>query len=62
VPFAPGGRGHGAQGPADALSWPYYSRPIPISAVIRVDDGIRLNISKQQVQDLPPVDVDHLTG
>ena len=35
---------------------------IPISAVIRVDDGIRLSISKQQVQDLPPVDVDHPTG
>jgi hypothetical protein len=35
---------------------------IPISAVIRVDDGIRLSISKQQVQDLPPVDVDHLNG
>jgi sporulation protein YlmC with PRC-barrel domain len=32
---------------------------IPIGAVIGVDDGIRLNITKQQVQDLPPVDVDH---
>ena len=33
---------------------------IPISAVTRVDDeGIKLNITKQQVQDLPPVDVDH---
>ncbi|MGH3154487.1 MAG: PRC-barrel domain-containing protein [Streptosporangiaceae bacterium] len=27
---------------------------IPISAVTRVDEGIRLNITKQQVQDLPP--------
>jgi sporulation protein YlmC with PRC-barrel domain len=35
---------------------------IPISAVTRVDDGIQLSISKQQVQDLPPVDVDHLNG
>jgi hypothetical protein len=34
---------------------------IPIRAVARVDpdDGIRLNITKQQVQDLPPVDIDH---
>jgi sporulation protein YlmC with PRC-barrel domain len=134
IRFAPGGRGRGADGPADTLSWPYYSLnmgamgigmegapgtvvydkvplnevevrrgehvhaidgnigrvqglvidpsdhhvshvllqeghlwgskevAIPISAVIRVDDGIRLSISKQQVQDLPPVDVDHLNG
>lgn len=32
---------------------------IPISAVTTVDDGIRLNISKQQVKDLPAVDIDH---
>jgi sporulation protein YlmC with PRC-barrel domain len=31
---------------------------IPISAVVAVDDGIRLNITKQQVQDLPPVAID----
>jgi sporulation protein YlmC with PRC-barrel domain len=30
---------------------------IPIGAVSAVDDGIRLRITKQQVQDLPPVDV-----
>jgi hypothetical protein len=36
---------------------------IPIGAVIGVaDDGIRLNITKQQVQDLPPVDVRHPAG
>jgi sporulation protein YlmC with PRC-barrel domain len=28
---------------------------IPISAVIRVDEGIRLNLTKEQVGDLPPV-------
>jgi hypothetical protein len=28
---------------------------IPISAVIGVDDGIRLNITKKQVEDLPAV-------
>ncbi len=32
---------------------------IPISAVTGVDDGIRLNITKHQVQDLPPVDIEH---
>jgi len=35
---------------------------IPISAVTGVDEGIRLNITKQVVQDLPAVDVDHPTG
>ena len=28
---------------------------IPISAVTGVDDGIRLNITKKQVEELPPV-------
>lgn len=35
---------------------------IPIGAVTGVDDGIRLNITKQEVQELPAVDVDHPTG
>ena len=35
---------------------------IPISAVTGVDDGIRLNLTKQQVQDLPPVDIHHPNG
>jgi hypothetical protein len=25
-------------------------------------DGVQLNITKQQVQDLPPVDIDHPDG
>jgi hypothetical protein len=29
---------------------------IPVSAVASVDDGIRLKITKQEVEDLPPVD------
>jgi sporulation protein YlmC with PRC-barrel domain len=33
---------------------------IPIGSVTRVGDIIRLTIDKQQVQDLPPADVDHL--
>jgi hypothetical protein len=32
---------------------------IPISAVASTADGIRLKIAKQEVQDLPPVNVDH---
>ena len=32
---------------------------IPISAVASTSGGIRLTIAKQQVQDLPPVDIDH---
>ena len=35
---------------------------IPMTAVTGVDDGIRLNITKQQVQDLPPVDIHHPNG
>jgi sporulation protein YlmC with PRC-barrel domain len=35
---------------------------IPISAVDRVDDGIRLSISKKEVQDLPTVDIHHPAG
>jgi sporulation protein YlmC with PRC-barrel domain len=32
---------------------------IPIGAVSAVADGIGLNIAKREVQDLPPVDIDH---
>ena len=32
---------------------------IPISSVVSTRDGIRLRISKQEVQDLPAVDVGH---
>ena len=35
---------------------------IPISAVADSTDGIQLKISKQDVQDLPPVDLDHRNG
>jgi sporulation protein YlmC with PRC-barrel domain len=33
---------------------------IPIGAVTRVDDGIAVSLTRQQVQDLPPVDIDHV--
>jgi hypothetical protein len=32
---------------------------IPVSAVTGVEEGIRLNMTKQQVEDLPPVHTDH---
>jgi hypothetical protein len=32
---------------------------IPVSAVTGVQGGIRLNITKQQVEDLPPANIDH---
>jgi sporulation protein YlmC with PRC-barrel domain len=35
---------------------------IPIGAVLGVDDGIRLNITKRQVEDLPSVGVHHPNG
>ena len=35
---------------------------IPISAVTGIEDGIRLNLTRQQVRDLPPVDIDHPDG
>jgi sporulation protein YlmC with PRC-barrel domain len=31
---------------------------IPIRAVTSVDDGVRLNLTKDEVRDLPPVDLD----
>ena len=35
---------------------------IPIGAVVSVDDGIRLSITRQQVQDLPPANIHHREG
>jgi sporulation protein YlmC with PRC-barrel domain len=32
---------------------------IPIGAVTVLDDGIQVNITRQQIQDLPPVDIEH---
>jgi sporulation protein YlmC with PRC-barrel domain len=39
--------------------WDRKEVAIPIRAVADVEDGIRLNITKQDVADLPPVDVAH---
>jgi sporulation protein YlmC with PRC-barrel domain len=39
--------------------WGHKEVAIPISAVTGVEDGIHLSMSKREVQDLPPVDIDH---
>jgi sporulation protein YlmC with PRC-barrel domain len=39
--------------------WGAKTVAIPISAVTRVDIGVRLNLTKDQVRDLPQVDIDH---
>jgi len=35
---------------------------IPIGAVARIEDGVRLSITKEEVEDLPRVDVEHSHG
>jgi len=39
--------------------WGRHEVSIPISAVVSTNDGIRLRMSKREVQDLPKVDLDH---
>ena len=39
--------------------WGQKEVAIPISAVVSVKDGIRLNIAKEDIENLEPVDVDH---
>ncbi len=39
--------------------WSRKDVAIPVSAVASTSEGIQLTISKQEVQDLPPVDIDH---
>jgi uncharacterized protein YrrD len=41
---------------AEGHLWGHKEVAIPLSAVTRLDDGIRLNLTKEQVRDLPPVD------
>jgi sporulation protein YlmC with PRC-barrel domain len=40
--------------------WGHKEVAIPVGSITRVGDIVRLTIDKQQVQDLPPVDIDHL--
>jgi sporulation protein YlmC with PRC-barrel domain len=39
--------------------WGHKTVAIPITAVTRVGDGVRLSLSKDEVKNLPAVDVDH---
>ncbi len=39
--------------------WGAKTVAIPIGAVTSVDDGVRLNLTKDQVRDLPAIDVEH---
>jgi hypothetical protein len=36
--------------------WGHKQVAIPVSAVASVDDGVKLNITKKQVEELPPLD------
>lgn len=42
--------------------WGRKELAIPITAVTTIDTGISVNLSKQQVGDLPPVDIDYPAG
>lgn len=44
---------------AEGHLWGHKEVAIPISTVVDVQDGIKLQISKKEVADLPPVDIDH---
>jgi sporulation protein YlmC with PRC-barrel domain len=39
--------------------WGQKGVAIPISAVTGVEDGVRLNLTRDEVRDLPPIDLDH---
>jgi hypothetical protein len=42
--------------PGEGHLWGRKEVAIPVSAVTGAKDGLRLNITKKQVEDLPPVD------
>lgn len=44
---------------AEGHLWGHKEVAIPISAVVDVRDGIKLQITKKEVADLPPVEIDH---
>ncbi|MHB8244635.1 MAG: PRC-barrel domain-containing protein [Acidimicrobiales bacterium] len=41
--------------------WGQKQVAVPIAAVTGVEEGVRLNLTKDQVKELPPVDIDHLS-
>ena len=42
--------------------WAHKDVAIPFGMVAGFDDGIRLSITRQQVRDLPPADIDPAAG
>jgi sporulation protein YlmC with PRC-barrel domain len=42
----------------DGHLWGHKLVAIPIGAVTRVGDGVRLSLTRDEVRDLPPVEVD----
>ena len=42
--------------------WGHKTVAIPIGAVTHIEDGVRLSLTKDEVRDLPPVDVDERTA
>ncbi len=42
--------------------WGQKTVAIPIGAVTHIEDGVRLSLTKDEVRDLPPVDVDERTA
>lgn len=46
----------------EGLVWDRKDVAIPIDQVAGFDDGIRLSLTRQQVRDLPPADIDHSAG
>ncbi len=42
--------------------WDRKDVAVPIDKVAGFDDGIRLSLTRQQVRDLPPADIDHSAG
>jgi len=40
-------------------AWGRRDVAIPFDAVVGLDDGIRLSLTREQVRDLPPVDIEN---
>ena len=56
MPATSGYGGYG-YGPGQVGYWPYYG--LGSGMGVADVDGIKLTLAKQEVQDLPPVDIDH---
>lgn len=47
---------------AEGHLWGRKDVAIPVTAVTGTEDGIRLRLTRDEVKDLPPVDIQHLNG